>query len=312
MRRLFWIVCLLCVLQVKAQFDPVLSHSWSLQSYYNPAAAGLNSLLDVKVMYSKQMMGFEDSPSTILLTADLPVFFLGPSHGIGAGFMNDKVGIYSTKQIYLQYAYHLKLWGGRLSAGVRPVFLMENTSSKDLDIEDAGDPAFATSDEKGYGFDIDAGLRYTYKNIWYAGASAMHLMNPTIKMGDAKNHQMTVKPMFHAMGGYRIKLRYPQYAVVTHAQVRTDLQSWRADIHARMTYNGEKHKLYAGLNYSPLNSVGVCLGYNLHGVNIGYSYEMYTGGIGALNGTHEVMIGYETELNFHKKGKNLHKSVRLL
>ena len=39
---------------------------------------------------------------------------------------------------------------------------------------------------------------------------------------------------------------------------------------------------------------------------------MYTGGIGALNGTHEVMIGYQTDLNLFKKGKNLHKSVRLL
>lgn len=302
----------MCVLQVKAQFDPVLSHSWMLHSYYNPAAAGLHEQLDVKAMYSKQMMGFEGSPSTILVTADLPVFFIGPSHGIGAGFMNDKAGLFSTKQVYLQYAYHLKLWGGRLSIGARPVLLMEGLDGSKLDVEDTSDPAFTNSDEKGYAFDLDAGLRYTYKNIWYAGVSAMHCMNPTIRMGDAKNHELSVSPMFHAMGGYRHKFHNPLFALITHAQVRTDLKDWRADLHARLAYEGSKHKLYGGVNYSPLNSVGICLGYNFHGVNIGYSYEMYTGGIGALQGTHEVMIGYQTEINFVKKGKNLHKSVRLL
>ena len=75
---------------------------------------------------------------------------------------------------------------------------------------------------------------------------------------------------------------------------------------------GVKHKLYGGVMYSPTYSVGVMLGINFHGINIGYSYEVYTGGIGALNGTHEVMLGYQTDLNLFKKGKNLHKSVRLL
>jgi hypothetical protein len=47
-------------------------------------------------------------------------------------------------------------------------------------------------------------------------------------------------------------------------------------------------------------------------LNIGYAYEMYTSAIGALHGTHEVIIGYQTDLNLFKKGKNKHKSVRIL
>ena len=77
-------------------------------------------------------------------------------------------------------------------------------------------------------------------------------------------------------------------------------------------YDGKKHKLYGGLMYSPTVSVGLLLGFDFHGINIGYSYEAYTGGVGALNGTHEIVIGYQTDLNKFKKGKNMHKSVRLL
>jgi hypothetical protein len=70
--------------------------------------------------------------------------------------------------------------------------------------------------------------------------------------------------------------------------------------------------MYGGAMYSPQNSVGVLIGFNFHGINIGYSYEMYTSGIGALHGTHELLLGYQTDLNLFKKGKNKHKSVRLL
>jgi hypothetical protein len=96
------------------------------------------------------------------------------------------------------------------------------------------------------------------------------------------------------------------------AMVRSDLQFWRGDINARLMYDGEKHKLYGGLMYSPTISVGLLLGFDFHGINIGYSYEVYTGGVGALNGTHEILIGYQHDLDVYKKGKNLHKSVRIL
>jgi hypothetical protein len=69
---------------------------------------------------------------------------------------------------------------------------------------------------------------------------------------------------------------------------------------------------YGGLAYSPSNSVTVLLGGNFHGVTIGYSYELYTQGISFKNGSHELFVGYQTELNFAKKGRNKHQSVRIL
>ncbi len=299
-------------LYVRAQFDVAFTNSWALQSYYNPAATGLYGKLDVKGVYSMQMRGFEDAPSTMLVTADLPLFFLSPSHGAGLGFMNDQAGMFSTKKIYLQYAYHQKLWGGRLSASVRPVLLTESFDGSKADLNDSSDPAFATSEVKGTSFDLDCGLRYTNKDVWYAGVSAMHLLSPTISLGDDKTYELSMGNVFYATGGYKFRFRYPKYSLATDAILRSDFQSWRGDITARLLYDGKKHKLYGGVMYSPTVSVGVLLGFDFHGINVGYSYEAYTGGVGALNGTHEIVIGYQTDLNKFKKGKNLHKSVRLL
>ena len=75
---------LLVSVGAKAQFDAVFTNSWALQSFYNPAAAGLDGLLDVQAAYSMQMAGFENAPATMYVGADLPVFFLSPSHGMGA------------------------------------------------------------------------------------------------------------------------------------------------------------------------------------------------------------------------------------
>ena len=312
MKRLLWIGLLLISLGAKAQFDAAFTNAWALQSHFNPAAAGLDGLLNVRAAYNMQMVGFEDAPKTILITADMPLFFLGPNHGVGLGLYNDKAAIFSTQKISLTYAYHHKLWGGTMSIGVKPAFLVEKTDASKLDLNDPNDPAFATSESKGQTIDLDFGLRYTYKKTWYAGASVHHILGPTITLGEDKMHEVTIDPVLYVTGGYRFRLRYPRYAIATDAILRTDLLSWRGDITARLEYDGDKHKMYGGVMYSPMTSVGVLLGYNFHGINIGYSYEIYTGGIGMLNGTHEIMIGYQTDLNLGKKGKNLHKSVRLL
>lgn len=312
MKRQLWIVLLLVSVGAKAQFDAVFTNSWALQSFYNPAAAGLDGLLDVQAAYSMQMAGFENAPATMYVGADLPVFFLSPSHGMGAGFVNDNAGLFSTKKIYVQYAYHQKLWGGRLSVGVRPALLTEGFDGSKLDVNEDNDPVFASNEVNGNAFDLDAGVRYSYKQVWYAGLSAAHCLGARITMGDDKTYKVEVDPNFFLTGGYKLKFRQPQYALMADAIMRTDLQAWKADLTARLAYEGEKLKMYAGLLYSPTRSVGGLLGFNFHGVNIGYSYEMFTTGIGALHGTHELVLGYQTDLNLFKKGKNKHKSVRLL
>ncbi len=305
-------MALLTTLCAEAQYDVAFTNYWALQSYYNPAVSGLDGQLDVQAAYSMQMVGFEDAPATMYVGVDMPVYFIGPRHGVGVGFLNDEVGLFSNKKVYLQYAYHQPMWGGKLSAGARAGFLNASFDGTKLDMVDTGDPAFPTNQANGSGFDLDFGLRYSYKNRWYAGLSGMHCLAPTVKLGDDKTHEVKVNPLLYATGGYTLKFRSPEYALYTSGILRTNLKSWRSDLSARLAYNGEKIHMYGGLTYSPTVSVGLLVGTVFHGISIGYSYEMYTGGIGALNGTHELVLGYQTDLNLFKKGKNKHQSVRLL
>lgn len=301
----------LCPLMLHAQNDPAFNHYWTLQSFYNPAVSGLNKQLDVHGAYAMQMLGYTHAPATMILTADLPLWMIGPAHGVGVGFMNDKIGLFEHKKFYLQYALHLNLWGGRLSAGVRAGMLAENFDGTGVDAQDPGDPAFPSSEVNGTALDLDAGLRYDGKQ-WYAGFSVLHTLAPVVELGDNKTNEYEVPQTFYLTGGYNIRLKNPLLSMQTSAIVRTDLQNWRGDVTARLAYNGPKGKMYIGVGYSPTISASLFIGGDFHGIQIGYCYECYTGGVGALQGTHELSLGYTTDLNLFKKGRNRHQSVRIL
>ena len=87
---------------------------------------------------------------------------------------------------------------------------------------------------------------------------------------------------------------------------------YRADVTARLVYTNEKKIMYGGVAYSPTNSVTFLLGGSFHGIVVGYSYELYTSVINPGQGSHELFIGFQKDINLVKRGKNKHKSVRIL
>ncbi len=298
-------------MRTKAQYDPSFVNYWAMTPFYNPAATGQDIMLNVYGAYSMQMTGFENAPSVMFAYVDMPLFFISPRHGAGLGFMKDQIGLFNHQKFYLQYAYHQPLWGGKLSGGIHLAMLSESFDGSELDLGESGDPAFPTNEVDGAGFDMNVGLQYAHKS-WYVGFSMMHCTSPTVSLGEEEVNELKVSSSFYLMGGYNIRLKSPLYTIHTSAMLRSDIVGFRADITGRLAYHGSKFDMYGGLSYSPTNSVSFLLGGEFYGVNIGYAYEMYTSAIGAISGTHEVVIGYRTELNLFKKGTNKHKSVRIL
>ena len=154
-----------------------------------------------------------------------------------------------------------------------------------------------------------AGLYYSHKN-WYVGASVLHAMSPLIHLGEL--NEIQVDRTYYLTAGYNIKLRNPFLSIPVSVFGQTDGVAYRTDVTARVKYTNDKKDMYLGIGYSPTNSVTVLVGGSFHGINVGYSYEAFTNGISLGNGSHELFVGYQTDLNLYKKGKNMHKAVRLL
>ena len=311
MLRLFLIIglLLLSVLTTSAQYDVSFGHYWSMEPSFNPAAVGKEAKLNFTGAYAIQLAGFEHNPNTMYAAADMPFYALRSYHGVGIQFINDAIGLFSHKRIGLQYAYQPELFGGRLGLGLNLSMLNEKFDGSKLDIDDTKDPLFTTTPVNGSGFDIGLGLYYRRAD-WYAGFSVMHLNSPHIELGE--KNELDISATYYLTGGYNIHLDHPFLTVQTSVLGRTDGVAYRADVSGRLVYSHEKRNLYGGLSYSPTNSVTVQIGGVIRGVRLGYSYEIYTSSISFGNGSHELFIGYQTDINLHKKGRNLHKSVRIL
>ena len=308
-RILLLTVVLLTMLEAKAQYDPSFSHYWAMEPSFNPAAVGKEQKLNVAGAYNMTLTGFEHNPKTMYIGADMPLYLMGAYHGVGLQVVNDEIGLFSHKKVGVQYAYKHKLLGGMISIGVQAGLLSENFNGSEVDTEMDGDDAFAKSEVTGTGFDFAAGLYYTHRN-WYVGVSSQHLTAPVVELGET--NELEIARSYYFTGGYNIRLRNPFLTIQTSVLGRTDGVAYRGDISARLKYTHEKRVMYAGLSYSPTNSVTLLIGGYFHGIMLGYSYEAYTSAISLGNGSHELFVGYQTDINLFKKGRNRHQSVRIL
>jgi type IX secretion system PorP/SprF family membrane protein len=244
------------------------------------------------------------------IAADMPLRFLNTMHGVGIQLLNDEIGLFTHKRILVQYAYKFRMLGGTLSIGVQGGMLNEGFKGSEVVLPDEDtDPAFVTTDVNGSAMDVSTGLYYQRKS-WYLGFSALHLTAPSVDLGDKS--VFDISRMFYLTGGYNIRLRNPFFTIHPTVLGRTDGTAYRVDMTARVKYTHDRKMLYAGVGYSPTNSVTAMVGGNFHGICLGYSYEMFTSGTGMGNGCHELFVGYQMDLNFVKKGRNRHQSVRIL
>ncbi|MBQ8674983.1 MAG: type IX secretion system membrane protein PorP/SprF [Bacteroidaceae bacterium] len=293
-----------------AQWDVQFSDFTTLRSFYNPAISGTDGLLNVAAAYSIQMSGYEHAPVTMYAGADIPIYILSPRHGAGLSFMNDQIGIFKTQRMALQYAYNTKLGEkGRLAIGAQAAMMNETIDPSDMILNDQNDPAFPSSSTEGESVDFGAGIYYYHPRLWLA-LSSIHLTAPTLNMGE--KYEISISRMYYFMAGGNIKLKNTLLSLHPAVMVQTDMQSWREDIQCKLAYEYEGRKFYAGVGYSPNISVTAMIGGNFHGIQLGYSYQMYTAGVGIQNGAHELVFRYQTDLDLFRKGKNLHKSARFL
>lgn len=299
----------LVAMDARGQYDPYFSHYFDMQPSVNPAAAGKEPKLNITGAYAMSMAGFENAPQTALISGDMPFVALKNIHGAGLQLMSDKLGLFSHQRLSLQYALRKRLGGGWLSVGVQPGVITEKFNGGAVDLADESDPVFSKSDISGNAFDLGAGIYYA-RGDWYAGLSALHLTGPTVLLGES--NELKVDRTYYLTGGMDFRLRNPLLKVATSAIVRTDGVAYRGDLTGRLMYSYDGRMFYAGATYSPGNSVTALIGGQFQGVIIAYSFEMYTNGIGFRNGSHELFVGYQMDVDLGKKGKNRHQTTRTL
>lgn len=313
MKKILYIsvVLSLCAfLKVQAQYDVHFTHYWEMQNFYNPAGAGASRKMHAYAAYSNQFSGFENSPKSMLINLDSPLSMFKGDHSLGVGVLNEEIGLFTNQHLYLNYAFGFKLFKGRFVAGAQIGLVNAIFDRTDIKFpENDQDPAFPSAKADGNNIDFGAGILYQHK-YFYTGLSALHINAPLIILGES--NEIRVSPYFNFMAGGNIPLKNPLLSIQPSLQVMTDLVGWRADITAKGSYKYKENIFFGGVTYSPTASVAAFLGMEFLNITISYGYELYTQGVGAENGSHDIFIGYKLDLNIFKKGKNKHNSIRVL
>ena len=293
----------------RAQFDTHFTHYWALQGYYNPAVAGLSGRLNMYGTYAMQMAGYTNAPTTMLVGADMALPTEKKNQAVSANIYNESIGLFTNQRLFAGYAYHFDLWGGRMGMGFNAGSLEQKFDGSKVEAEESNDAAFPTSEVDGMGLDLTAGVHYTH-HLFYAGLSVMHITAPTIELGET--NEIEIDRTYYFSGGSNIQLKNPLLSIQPSLQLMTDLQAWRADFTVRGTYTYDEKRYYAGLTYSPMTSAAILLGGEINSVSFGYAYEIFTSGVGLIYGSHDLYIGYVMDVDLFKKGRNKHKSIRIL
>ena len=309
-RRIILTLCVaLTALVARAQFDTHFTHYWALQGYYNPAVAGLSGRLNLYGTYAMQMAGYTHAPATMLFGADMVLPTEKKNQAVSANLYNESIGLFTNQRLFAGYAYRFNLWGGRLAVGVNAGSLEQKFDGSEVESEESSDIAFPSSEVEGMGLDLTAGVHFAHP-LFYAGLSVMHLTAPAIELGET--YEIKIDRTYYLSGGGNIQLKNPLLSIQPSLQLMTDLQAWRADLTVRGTYTYDEKRYYAGLTYSPMTSVAILLGGEINSVSFGYAYEIFTSGVGLLHGSHDLYVGYVMDVDLFKKGKNKHKSIRIL
>lgn len=290
------------------QWDAQFSQYWQSKTYYNPSFVGGSQNIDVWGTHRMQWVGARGAPKSTILAADMPLSFLGKSHGVGMLFFNEKIGLFSNTTFAGQYAYQFKFKNNkRLNFGLQLAMTDIEFDATDIivfnETETGEDLPTGTGDKT---FDLSLGVSWVTP-LYYVGFSTTHVWEPSFELDE--NTRSFIGRAYYLVGGGNIKLNNSLLNLQPSFLLKSDAITTQLDVTARIEYN---EMFNGGVSWRKGDGFVFLLGIKLKNIEGGYSYDLSTSAIGkASNGSHEFFVRYKIPLKAPKK-EGRHKSIRIL
>lgn len=318
------------VMHVQAQQRPQYTQ-YILNSYIiNPAVAGIENYIDVKLSHRHQWVGINGAPVTSYVTIHGPLqrsdydkqtitsthmsgenprgrnywseYEAPEAHGgVGLTVINDRTGPMNRFSGYGTLTYHIGLspktnLSGGFSAGFQQLRL--NAGKLDFGEQYPIDPSVSGSAYVNrLRPDFNAGL-WLYSARYFAGVSAMNIIPQGVGFnnGAINGDRVTLLsgkqlPHLFVTGGYMMFLT-EQISLLPSAMVKwISPTPVSVDVNAKLQW---QDVIWTGINYRFKDGFGAMVGMNINpSVNISYSYDYITSKLNNVSsGTHEILIGF--------------------
>lgn len=303
MKKLYLITLLglLGLAEAVAQQDPHYTQYMYNMNVINPAYAGSKENLAIGLLYRKQWVEIEDSPTTMTFSGHSPV---GRNVGLGLSVINDKIGPVEETNVYADFSYTLNLGGGhRLALGIKSGITLHDvglfTDIGRNNVPDPNDPAFSENINNTY-LNLGTGLFY-YTDNYYMALSLPNMLKAKhldiVDNGEERQFGSETQHYF-LTGGYvfrmgdNIKFK-PSFLLKSAFGVSPSI-----DGSANILFND---RFEIGATYRVDDSFGGMVNFAITpNLRIGYAYDHIVSELKvATPASHELLLLFD--LNFPKK-----------
>lgn len=272
----------------------------------NPAEAGTEDFVDIKLGYRTQWVGLEGAPKTFFLSGHTPIGKKPdefddvkplPFHGAGGAIIGDQIGPYNRTLVKASYAYHLPVnhdlilsFGAH--AGVQQFQL--DYSSLSQGNGDNGNTFFAVPEGQTIAPDLSFGI-WGYASNYYFGLASFQLIPAKLGATDglsATGEAGTLTAHHWLTAGYKIPLGSSNTwnlvpSLVAKFEPSAPIQ---VDVNAKLRY---KDLGWLGASYRHKDAAIGIVGITLKSlIDIAYSYDYsFSKLIDYNTGSHEILLG---------------------
>lgn len=282
--------------QAYGQQDPHYTQYMYNMSVMNPAYAGSKESLSMGLLYRKQWVEIEDSPTTATFFGHLPV---GRNVGLGLSVISDRIGPVEENNVYADFSYTLNLGGEhRLALGLKAGVSLHKIDFNRIypTLPDVNDGVFQGENPSSSNFNLGAGAFYYTEKYYIAFSVPNMLKNKYLDFSGAA-YGSDVSHYF-LTGGYVFDLT-PNIKFKPFAMVKTAFNTpTSVDASANFLFN---EKFEIGGTWRLEDSFGAMVGYQISpSVKLGYAYDHIVSDLNVTTpSSHEVILLFD--LNFTKK-----------
>lgn len=273
-----------------AQQDAIASQYHLNPSMINPAYSALYNSFLINANSRLQWMGLAGNPKSNFLTVTTSI--IEKKVGGGLMFSQDNIGITSTTELAMMYAYRIEIDRSLLTLGLQGGFVNVKQKLEDLTLKTPDDPDFPQVTQSSLKPNFGAGIAMMGDN-YFIGLSMPRLMD--VKFGDGITNIAQYRRHYYASAAFikditafmKLKpvalIRYVKGAPLSY------------DIGANVLWN---HKFWFGAYTRNFVTQGALFQFILNQtVRMGYAIEVPTNkAVQARYISHEIVLGIDLSL----------------
>lgn len=278
---------------VFAQQQPHYTMYMANNFVLNPAIAGIEPYIDMKLSARSQWVGIDEAPKTMYLTVNSPVDitnFHSNRIGIGGKVFVDKTGPIMLSAAEANFAYHLPINAAyKLSFGTGVGLTHHRVDAAGIQLDDPADPILGSDRLSRTAPLVNAGLWF-YSTDMFVGLAAQNLIGNDYSLHNlGTDAGMGLRRHYFLTAGYRF--RFGDFYLTPSAMAKfVSPAPMGLDVNLKGQFSD---RFWAGLTWRHQDGMAAMLGFFMtSSLNLAYSYDFLNSELRQHSfGTHEIVVG---------------------